>query len=88
MGNVFGQADDQTTTNVGTSFDMQTVIAGFQQGLIGLTSGAKVDLLIPSNLGYSLTPQTTTDPTTGGTVVVVPTLSCLRYSITVVSVTN
>ncbi len=85
--NVFGQYDDQSSTNVGTALDMQTVIAGFQEGLLGLTSGAKVDLLIPSRLAYGITPQTTTSAT-GAAAVSIPTFSCLRYGINVVSVTN
>ncbi len=85
--NVFDQYDDQSSTNTGTPFDMQRVIAGFQQGLLGLTSGAKVDLLIPSSLAYGSAIRTTTN-SAGQTVITVPTYSCLRYGVNIMSVTN
>ncbi|WP_342645758.1 FKBP-type peptidyl-prolyl cis-trans isomerase [Mucilaginibacter sp. CSA2-8R] len=85
--NVFGQYDDQSSTNVGTALNMPDLVAGFQEGLLGLTGGAKVDLLIPSNLAYGSLVRNTTNAA-GQTVVSIPTYSCLRYGINLVSVTN
>ncbi len=82
-GNTFGNDDSAT----GAALDMQNVIAGFQQGLLGLTSGAKVDLLIPSSLAYGSAVRNTTNAA-GQTVVSIPTYSCLRYGINIMSVTN
>ncbi len=82
-GTSFG-GDDSAT---GAAFDMQSVVAGFREGLIGTSAGAKVDLLIPSRLAYGLQNRTTTNAA-GQTVVVIPNLSCLRYGINVMSVTN
>jgi FKBP-type peptidyl-prolyl cis-trans isomerase FkpA len=79
---------DNNNTDTGLSIDMQTVIAGWQEGLLGLTAGAKVDLLIPSKLGYGINAQTRTSPTTGQQEVSIPTTSCLRFGINILTVTN
>lgn len=79
---------DGNVSDTGVSIDMQSVIAGWQEGLSGLTAGAKVDLLIPSRLAYGSTPQAQTSSATGLTVVTIPTTSCIRFGIDVLTVTN
>ena len=57
--------------------------AGFQQALPLVTSGAVISFILPSHLGYG--PTGSTNSLTGVTI---PAFSCLRYDVTVVSVTN
>lgn len=82
-----GNTFDKNDTDTGGSFDMQSVVAAWQEGLLGLTSGAKVDLLVPSRLAYGSQVRTAATAT-GGTTVIIPTYSCLRFGINILGVTN
>jgi len=80
---------DGNVTDAGFAIDMQTLpLAGWKEGLLGLTSGAKIDLLIPSRLAYGISSQTRNSPTTGQLEAAIPTTSCLRFGINVLTVTN
>jgi FKBP-type peptidyl-prolyl cis-trans isomerase len=80
---------DGNVTDTGYAIDMQTIpLQAWKEGLLGLTSGAKIDLLIPSRLGYGMSSQSRTSPTTGQVEVSIPTTSCLRFGINVLTVTN
>lgn len=84
-----GEYNDQESGNVGQSYGLESGLKqGWNEGLVGLVAGSKVSLILPSRLVYGFNAQTVTDPTTGSTVVRVPAISCLRYEINVVSVTN
>lgn len=59
-------------------------IPGFRKLLPGVTSGSKLRIYIPSDLGYGTSPQT--DPNTGKTII--PSNSVLEFDIEVLEVTN
>jgi FKBP-type peptidyl-prolyl cis-trans isomerase len=67
--------DDQNVAGAESS-DLDSLIPGVQEGLTGLTTGAKVSLLIPSALGYGTAAQTT-----------IPANSCLRFTFIIDTVT-
>lgn len=79
---------DANITDTGLSTDMQSVVTGWQDGLSGLTAGSRVDLLIPSKSGYGLSARTSQNPVTGQSEISIPSASCLRFGITVLTVTN
>ncbi|OCX50950.1 hypothetical protein BEL04_19720 [Mucilaginibacter sp. PPCGB 2223] len=71
--------DTQTTTDgtAATSFTLYDVVSGFAEGISKTTAGGQVSILIPSSLGYG-------NASSGS----IPAFSCLRFEVTVVSVTN
>lgn len=71
--------DTEVTTDgtAATSFTLYDVVPGFAEGLSKTTAGGQISLLIPSAIGYG--------NSLSGTI---PAFSCLRFEITVVSVSN
>jgi FKBP-type peptidyl-prolyl cis-trans isomerase FkpA len=71
--------DTEVTTDgtAATSFTLYDVVSGFAEGLSKTTAGGQISLLIPSALGYG--------NSLSGTI---PAFSCLRFEITVVTVSN
>jgi FKBP-type peptidyl-prolyl cis-trans isomerase len=90
----------QIQTNVGATplnfvVGAGQVIAGFDQGVLGMAAGGSRTLVIPSSLGYGPNPvfQTNADGTTvkdssGNPVVSIPANSGLIYSVQVLSVSK
>jgi len=88
-GAIADQYNDQDSGNVGTAIGLENgSIQGWKEGLVGVVAGSKVSLIIPSRLAYGLSPQVTTDATTGATVTKIPAGSCLRFEINILGVTN
>jgi len=71
--------DTEVTTDgtAATSFTLYDVADGFSDGLTHTTAGGVISIIMPSALGYG-------DPAYQA----IPAFSCLRFDITVVSVTN
>jgi len=71
--------DTEVTTDgtAATSFTLYDVVPGFAEGLSKTTAGGKISIIMPSHLGYG-------NSASGS----IPAFSCLRFEITVVSVTN
>lgn len=71
--------DSEVTTDgtAATSFTLYDVVSGFAEGLSKTTAGGKLSLLIPSALAYG-------NSASGS----IPAFSCLRFEVTVVTVSN
>lgn len=71
--------DTEVTTDgtAATSFTLYDVVPGFAEGLSKTTAGGKISIFIPSAIGYG-------NSASGS----IPAFSCLRFEITVVSVSN
>ena len=72
-----------TTDGTGIPLTLYSLTAGFKQALALPTSvaGAQMSIIIPSYMGYGNTAQSSTLTT-------IPSFSCMRFDITVVSVNN
>ena len=74
-----------TETNLdGTAaatFTLYDVVDGFSDGLTHTTAGGQITLLLPSALGYG-------DGGSSAGSVAIPAFSCLRFDMTVISVSN
>ena len=76
--------DSATTTDgtAATSFPLLSVIPGWQEGLTKTTAGGVITLLVPSALAYG------DAGSSNSSGVSIPPFSCLKFDITVVTVTN
>lgn len=78
-GTVFDNLYATTATNFG---DISTLVTGFQEGLMILgKSNGSISMIIPSSIGYGTT-------STGAANTTIPANSCLRFDVTVTTVTN
>jgi len=75
--------DSEVTTDgtAATSFTLYDVVDGFSDALTHAHPGEVFSVIMPSALGYGDTPNTSGSVT-------IPAFSCLRFDVTVVSVTN
>jgi FKBP-type peptidyl-prolyl cis-trans isomerase FkpA len=76
-----GTSFDTQTTAANFDFSSGTYIAGFLEGLKGLTVGSSISLFIPSRLGYGITGNSTSVPPISSNVV-------LHFELQVATVTN
>jgi FKBP-type peptidyl-prolyl cis-trans isomerase FkpA len=82
--NIFDQFNDQDTGNTGIAFTLDNTIEGWKNAFPGATAGAKLSLFVPSGLGYGTQPQINQQTN----ITTIPSSSCLRFEVNVVSVTN
>jgi len=62
--------------------DLTQVVTGFEEGLLALgKSNGSISIIMPSNLGYGTVSQ-------GSASITIPANSCLRFEVTVTTVTN
>ena len=86
-GSIFEQYNDQSSGNVGAAFVLQDLIQGWKDSLTGLTGGAQVTIIMPSKLAYGVNPQTQQN-SSGATVISIPSTSCLRFDMNILTVAN
>jgi FKBP-type peptidyl-prolyl cis-trans isomerase FkpA len=79
--------DDQNTSSVVYSGDVDSFVVGVQKALIASNAsvGSKVSMIFPSILGYGSVSNSGTDAT--GATVTIPANSCLRFSFIIDTVT-
>jgi FKBP-type peptidyl-prolyl cis-trans isomerase FkpA len=69
-------SDDATAASFSTS--LYNVVKGWQEGLTYVKAGGKITLLVPSSMAYG----------DAGSGTVIPAFSCLRFDISLITVTN
>jgi FKBP-type peptidyl-prolyl cis-trans isomerase FkpA len=83
-GTTFDSATDADATVAATTFyTFNSSIPGFAQGLSHTTAGGTVSFILPSRLAYG--DGGSSNSLTGQTI---PAFSCLRFDVSVISVTN